>query len=573
VFVLEPILRIYSAVMSDPDPDDLARILQKLGLKLPEGDGDKKGEDMLKSVMKSFLPIRECLEGIAVLHLPSPKTAQKYRVEHLYQGPLDDELAVGIRNCDPEAPLMIYVSRLVRDPSTKEPRLYAIGRVFSGTVRPGLDVRILGKDYGPTNQKDMFNGTIQDVIRVEGELNEPTKSAVPGSLVALTGLEHLISTSGVTITNRSADRPFGFKAPKLVEMPLVQRVVDVKRPRDLPMLVERLKSLAKTDSSILSSVTDCGEHVIASANDENLTRSLRELREGWPGDEPLQVSEPFVQYHETATTKSSMTAQSKSPNKHIHLFMTAEPLGHELSNAIEAGIITPFEDSKARARALAARYGWQDADARRIWAFGPDQTGANLLVDNTKAVQYLNEIKDSMVSGFQWATREGPLAEEPVRGVRFSLVDVTLVCEAIFRGGGQVIPASRRVVYASLLLAGPEIVEPVYALEVLVPKHALGNVCYVLEERGAEVVSVSELPDKYKIRVELAVVDSFDVRQDMRWATNGDAYPVFAFSHWRSIPEGGSPLDPASKMRRIIDSIRRRKGMKLEVGGYESYGT
>lgn len=49
---------------------------------------------------------------------------------------------------------------------------------------------------------------------------------------------------------------------------------------------------------------------------------------------------------------------------------------------------------------------------------------ANLLVDQTKAVQYLNEIKDSVVSGFQWATREGPIAEEPMRSVRFNILDV-----------------------------------------------------------------------------------------------------------------------------------------------------
>jgi translation elongation factor EF-G len=43
---------------------------------------------------------------------------------------------------------------------------------------------------------------------------------------------------------------------------------------------------------------------------------------------------------------------------------------------------------------------------RKIWCFGPDTNGPNILVDCTKGVQYLNEIKDSVVAGFQWATKE-----------------------------------------------------------------------------------------------------------------------------------------------------------------------
>ncbi len=48
------------------------------------------------------------------------------------------------------------------------------------------------------------------------------------------------------------------------------------------------------------------------------------------------------------------------------------------------------------------------------------------MVDVTKGVQYLNEIKDSCIAGFQWATKEGPVAEENLRGVRFNILDVTV---------------------------------------------------------------------------------------------------------------------------------------------------
>ena len=64
------------------------------------------------------------------------------------------------------------------------------------------------------------------------------------------------------------------------------------------------------------------------------------------------------------------------------------------------------QDLKERARYLADTYDYDVTEARKIWCFGPEGTGPNLLIDVTKGVQYLNEIKDSVVAGFQWATKE-----------------------------------------------------------------------------------------------------------------------------------------------------------------------
>jgi elongation factor 2 len=105
------------------------------------------------------------------------------------------------------------------------------------------------------------------------------------------------------------------------------------------------------------------------------------------------------------------------------------PIDEELAIAIESGKVTARDDFKARGRVLADEYGWDVTDARKIWCFGPDTTGPNLLVDVTKGVQYLNEIKDSCVAAFQLATKEGVCAEENMRGVRINVVDVTVRCD------------------------------------------------------------------------------------------------------------------------------------------------
>lgn len=121
-----------------------------------------------------------------------------------------------------------------------------------------------------------------------------------------------------------------------------------------------------------------------------------------------------------------MVAHSKTTDKSMHLYVKARPIHEKLVNAIETGKIGPSDNYKARARLLVNDHGWDATEARRIWCFGPDKDGPNLLVDVTKGVKYLNEIRDRCVSGFQWATREGVCAEENMRGVRFDILDVTV---------------------------------------------------------------------------------------------------------------------------------------------------
>jgi elongation factor 2 len=146
---------------------------------------------------------------------------------------------------------------------------------------------------------------------------------------------------------------------------------------------------------------------------------------------------------------------SKSPNKHNRLFMKAFPLSDELSDKIESGECGLKADSKERTKVLVEEFDWEKSDALKIWAFGPDNDGPNLLVETAKGVQFLSEIKDSYEAAFQWATKEGVLCDENMRGIRFNIYDVTLHTDAIHRGGGQIVPTARRVLYACELTATP----------------------------------------------------------------------------------------------------------------------
>jgi hypothetical protein len=73
----------------------------------------------------------------------------------------------------------------------------------------------------------------------------------------------------------------------------------------------------------------------------------------------------------------------------------------------ESGSLSTLE-SKSRARLLVDTFGWEDAAARKIWCFAPaEENHSSVLCEQTKGVQYLNEIKDSVLAAFNWTVHEG----------------------------------------------------------------------------------------------------------------------------------------------------------------------
>jgi len=546
--------------------EETATLLAKLEITLKGDEKDLEGKALLKIVMKKFLPAADALLEMICLHLPSPVTAQKYRAETLYEGPIDDESGVGIRDCDPKGPLMLYVSKMV--PTSDKGRFYAFGRVFSGTVKSGLKVRIQGPNYIPGKKDDLFVKAIQRTILMMGRYIEPIDDVPAGNICGLVGVDQFLLKSGTLTTSETAHN---MKVMKFSVSPVVQVAVEVKNANDLPKLVEGLKRLSKSDPCVLTFISESGEHIVAGAGELHLEICLKDLEEDHAAV-PLRVSPPVVSYRETVAGVSSITALSKSPNKHNRLYVTAQPLDEEVSKDIESGKISPRDDFKARARVLADEHGWDVTDARKIWCFGPDSNGANLLVDQTKAVQYLNEIKDSVVSGFQWATREGPIAEEPMRSVRFNILDVTLHADAIHRGGGQIIPTARRVLFAATLLADPSLLEPVYLVEIQVPESAMGGIYGVLTRRRGHVFSEEQRPGTplFNVKAYLPVNESFGFTADLRSNTGGQAFPQSVFDHWQVLP-GGSPVDATTKSGQIVQEMRKRKGIKEAVPDVNNY--
>jgi len=332
---------------------------------------------------------------------------------------------------------------------------------------------------------------------------------------------------------------------------------------------------------------------------------------------PLVVSQPVVAYRETATLPpppedaaaaaatagGASTAAAghaarvlvKTANKHNRLWCRGRPIADAApADADGGGAAAEFPaeacaaameaepdrvgataaDAKARGRWLAESCGWDAGHTKRLWCFGPDNRGPNVVVDTTKGVQGLASIRDSVVTAFQVAAAEGPLCGEPLRGVRVDIEDATTHSDPAHRGPNQIAPAARRAVHGSVMAAGPRLLEPVFAVELQTVESARGAAYAVLTRRRGVLVgeepcrAVGVADPVLVLRAHLPVAGSFGLTADLRAATGGQAFPQLVFDHWQLLP--GDPLVAGTAAQKVVAATRARKGMKPDVPTWEA---
>jgi 116 kDa U5 small nuclear ribonucleoprotein component len=239
--------------------------------------------------------------------------------------------------------------------------------------------------------------------------------------------------------------------------------------------------------------------------------------------------------------------------------MIAEPLERGVAEDIEAGKVTMRMAPKDRGKYFEEKYQWDLLASRSIWAFGPDENGANILLDDTLPSQVdkklLGTVKEHIKQGFQWGAREGPLCDErkhssyldrrfvnnrctALRNVKFRVLDASLAQEPIYRGGGQIVPTARRVCYSSFLMATPRLMEPIYYVEVQAPADCISAVYTVLARRRGHVTQ--DIPKAgsplYTVKALIPVIDANGFETDLRTATQGQASCLQIFDHWSIVP-------------------------------------
>jgi len=565
-FILTPIAMLFDAVIAEKTAV-MTKMLKGLQVTIPKDAKELTGKPLLKRIMQTWLPAADALLLMIVNHLPSPKVAQKYRVGNLYGGPVDDTAAQAIMNCDKSAGLIMYVSKMV--PTSEKGRFYAFGRVFSGTIGTGQEVRIQGPDYMPGSKKDLFVKKIQRTVLMMGRYVEQMPDCPCGNIIGLVGVDAYLLKAGTISTIADAHN---IVSMKYSVSPVVRVAVECTNASDLPKLMEGLKRLAKSDPLVQCFTAPTGEHIIAGAGELHLEICLKDLREDFMKGAPVKMSEPVVSFCETVTETNEKDVIGKSPNKHNRAYLTCEPLGEEFCQAMDNGDIDIQGEMKVRARYMADNLGWDVTEARQIWSFGCPPDGlANTLVNCTKGVSYLLEVKDSFVGAFVQASAEGILCHEAMRGIRFNINDVTLHADAIHRGAGQLMPPVKRAMFGCQIDAGPALMEPMYQCSITVPSGAVAGVFNTLNARRGTVENKEDRAGTplSVITAFLPVLESFGFTQVLRQNTSGQAFPQLIFSHWQMVE--GTPYEENSQSAKICAMVRKRKGLKVEMPQFADY--
>uniref|UniRef100_A0A8C1REX6 Elongation factor-like 1 n=1 Tax=Cyprinus carpio TaxID=7962 RepID=A0A8C1REX6_CYPCA len=556
----------------------------------------------------------------------------------------------------------------------------AFARVYSGIIRKGQKVFVLGPKYNPSLALRLPEGcsvadvlpsiphmaccTVDRLYLLMGRELEDLDEVPSGNVLGIGGMEEFILKSA-TISTSPACPPFtplSFEAT-----PIVRVAVEPKHPSEMPKLVRGMRLLNQADPCAEVLIQETGEHVLVTAGEVHLQRCLDDLRERFAKIE-ISVSEPIIPFRETVIRPPKMDMvnedlgkqqkvavihqvkeeQMKIPegvqvdstglvtlttsNKMATVGVRAIPLPEEVTRLLEDNvelirtmeqfslfawedktldinqkILENIQDFKVKLESNLQGHKWRGA-VEHIWAFGPRRFGPNILLNNIEGYRRPSvwqclereketeraEIRDfdnSIVSGFQLATLSGPMCEEPLMGVCFSVetwdmkISVPQAQQdsvdedsqpsepnnddqsersdmhetssnrsrsrAEAAGGsvdcygpfsGQLIAAMKDTCRYAFQAKPQRLMAAMYTCEIMATAEVLGRMYAVLSKREGRVLQeeMKEGTDMFIIKAVLPVAESFGFADEIRKRTSGLASPQLVFSHWEVI--GSDPF-------------------------------
>jgi 116 kDa U5 small nuclear ribonucleoprotein component len=568
-FILEPLYKIFSQCVGDVDTT-LGDTLAELGIKLTKSEMKLNIRPLLRLICARFFGEFTGLTDMLAEHVPSPVANACNKIQHVYTGSLDviegsngrdDENENGkeddddddeederlthenfiksMLTCDPDGPLVIHTTK---NYSTSDASSFHVfGRVFSGTLECNQQVKILGENYTLQDEEDSRHCQVGRIWIYNARYRIEVNRIPAGNWVLIEGIEQSIVKTSTIVEPKDAGgsrRAQIFRPLKFNTSSVIKIAVEPINPSELPKMLDGLRKVNKSYPLLNTKVEESGEHIILGTGELYLDCVMHDLRRMYSEIE-IKVADPVVSFCETVVETSSIKCFAETPNKKNKLTMIAEPLEKGVAEDIENDIVSINWNKKRLGEFFKTKYDWDLLAARSIWAFGPDANGPNILIDDTLPSEVnksdLNNVRDSIVQGFQWGAREGPLCDEPVRNVKFKILDAVVAQEPMHRGGGQIIPTSRRVAYSAFLLATPRLMEPYYFCEVIAPADCISAVYTVLAKRRGHVTQDAPVPGSplYTLKAFIPAIDSFGFETDLRMHTQGQAFSLSVFHHWQ----------------------------------------
>jgi elongation factor 2 len=415
-----------------------------------------------------------------------------------------------------------------------DPKIGAIvtGRLFSGSVTTEDEVYLVDaeKEY-----------RIQQVSIYMGAFREVVDKVTAGNIVALSGLD-LARVGETLIDARHKGNVVPFEQMKYVSEPVMSIVAEPRNPRDMQKLIDAIERLSIEDPNLTVILDEeTGQYLLSGMGELHLEVVTKFLAE-YAGQVELATTAPMVAYRESISDQGKVV-MTKSSNKKNSFRVQTEPLTQEMTELTRKD--EPVNEKLARKMAL---------EKDTLWA---SDRNRNILVDATENVQNLDEAKESIISGFYWACKAGPLCGEPLRGVKVKLIDAQIHKDPTQREPTQISRAVSRAILGALLTARPVLLEPIYKIEISVPIQWLGICSNILARRRGKISSTEQNDSLMVITGFIPVAETFGLSAEMRSATSGCAFWQNTFSQWRKIPD-----DIAIE---IIRQLRTKKGLPAEI--------
>jgi len=479
-------------------------------------------------------PLSDVVLDMVAEHFPNPLKAQPFRVPRIWRGDDESDVAESMRTVDRDGDIVFMATDIGMDPHAGE---IATGRVFSGTLEKGQELYVSGT---------VGKNRVQSVgIYMGGEREELDRGVPAGNVAAVTGLKDAIA--GSTVSDKEMTP---FESIEHISEPVITKSVEAKSMDDLPKLIKTLQQVAKEDPTIRVEINeDTGEHLISGQGELHLEVITQRIQKNQ--GIPVQTGEPIVVYREQPQG-SSREVEGVSPNRHNKFYITVEPMSDDIVETIQRGEASMDMPELERREAL------QEAGMDKDTSQNVEHIhGTNVLIDDTKGIQHLNETMELVIEGLEEALDDGPLAAEPVQGALLRLHDARLHEDTIHRGPAQVIPAVRDAVHRSLIDGEIRLLEPIQDVRIDVPSEHMGNASGEIQGRRGRVDDMYQEGDLMVIEGIAPVEEMIGFSSDIRSATEGRA-------SWNTENAGFRVLVDNLQREKIME-IRERKGMKLEL--------
>ncbi len=489
-------------------------------------------EDERRDWCWKYAPLYEVILDMIIKHHPSPVEAQKYRIPKIWHGDPESEIGKDLINCNPNGKVAFVVTKIVIDQKTGKE--LAVGRLFSGTVREGMEVYL---NNAKSRQK------LQQVFIYDGIKAEPLPEIPAGNVLALGGIS---TSTSETVTSEPEQ---SFEEIRHIFEPVVTQAIESKIAADLPKLISVLKQVGKEDPCIKVQINEeTGQHLISGMGELHLEIVTNRIRT----EKNVQISTtpPIVVYRESIN-KASGEFEGRSPNKHNVFFLTVEPLEEPVYDAIKAGEI-PNMKIKKKDDILATKLRSLGVPNDEIRQYREIYDNC-VFLDKTKGEVHIGEVIELVMEAFEQIVDYGVLAREPCVRLKVSLVDTKLHEDAIHRGPAQVLPAVRDAIRLCILDAKPILFEPIQQLRIDTPERYINDVTRIVQSRRGQMMGIEQEEDRFVVNCTLPVGEMFGLSNELRSSTEGRANFFLVNQSFNRVP--------SDLQDKIIRQIRQRKGL------------